>query len=524
MAMVPARSFGQEAHANPRPSTEQAPADDTKRLGELVRQLQTQLQSLNARVQTLEANEKAAKAESANLRAQLAAAGDFAPPLTETRSSSGTTSYSSSSNGLNATVEVAASEPVPTSSEDRISQLEENIELANAKIKEQSQTKVESGSKYRVRLSGLALFNLFTNRGVVDNQDVPQTAKAPGALDSPGTFGGSLRQSQIGLQAFGPDVAGAHTSAELRFDFAGGFPRSPNGSLNGLLRLRTGTVRFDWKDTSIIAGQDYLFFSPLTPTSYASLAIPAMSYSGNIWGWTPQIRVEHRFHVSEASSVTIQTGLLETLSGDTPGPAYERMATWGERSGGPGFATRLAWSHSAFGQNLVAGVGGYYGRQDWGFGRAVDSWAATADLTVPMGRLVEFTGQFYRGRAVGGLGGGIGQSVLWIGQFSDPSTDVYGLDSMGGWTQLKLKPTLKFEINAAFGQDNPFSPRLREFSANPIYLDSLMSRNLTSLVNFVYKPRSDVIFSLEYRHLKTFILDQNFNSANHVNLIVGYIF
>src|SRR5262249_13894212 len=154
---------------------------------------------------------------------------------------------------------------------------------------------------------------------------------------------------------------------------------------------------FDWSNTSIIAGQDYLFFSPLTPTSYASLAIPAFSYSGNLWGWTPQVRVEHRRRISESSSIEVGAGILETLSGDTPGVEYERSATWGEKSGSPGYAARVAWRRSAFGQNIVAGLGGYYGRQDWGFGRSVDSWAGTADLVVPFGHFVEFSGQFYRG-------------------------------------------------------------------------------------------------------------------------------
>jgi hypothetical protein len=288
--------------------------------------------------------------------------------------------------------------------------------------------------------------------------------------------------------------------------------------------MRTAAVHFDWNDTSIVAGQDYLFFSPLTPTSYASLAIPALSYSGNLWGWTPQVRVEHRFHVSEGSAVTVEAGILQTLSGDIPAFDYERTATWGERSGVPGTASRVAWHRSAFGQNIVAGIGGFYGRQNWGFSRSVDSWAGTADLTVPFGRLVEFTGQFYRGRAVGGLGGGIGQSVLWNGAFFDRNTEVYGLDSVGGWAQIKLKPSVKFELNGAFGEDSPFAATLRQFSANPIYANSLLARNLTSLVNFIYKPRSDLVFSLEYKRLKTFTLDSNANTANSVNLVVGYIF
>ena len=525
--LLPLRGWAQATDSAAPPPGDTRSGADMKTLTDLVRQLQSQVQGLNARLLTLEAREKAAVAESQKLRADLAATNTTtASGIMDNRYVVGMTAVEPSaatadSGTANREASMSASPQTP---DERISQLEENLELTNSKIKEQSQTKVESSSKYRVHLSGLALFNLFANRGVVDHQDIPQIAVPAGTFDSAGTFGGSLRQSQIGLQGFGPDIAGAHTSAEIRFDFAGGFAQAPNGILNGLVRLRTGTVRFDWAQTSITAGQDYLFFSPLAPTSYASLAIPALSYSGNLWGWTPRVRVEHRFHISDASTISVQGGIVQTLSGDRPGDTRLRSSTWGEASGQPGYAGRIAWSHAAFGQNIVAGLGAYYGRQNWGFDRNVDGWAGSADLTVPLGRVVEFAGQFYRGRAVGGLGGGIGQSVLWNGQFNDPATEVYGLNSMGGWVQLKVKPTIKFEINGAFGDDNPFASDLRQFIENPIYLHSLLSKNQTSLANFVYRPRSDVILSLEYRHLNTFTLDSNSSSANTINLIIGYIF
>ena len=90
-------------------------------------------------------------------------------------------------------------------------------------------------------------------------------------------------------------VAGARTSAEVQLDFAGGFPATGNGVDFGIVRLQTANLRFDWEHTSIVAGQDSLFISPLSPTSFASLATPAFAFAGNLWGWTPQLRVEHRF-------------------------------------------------------------------------------------------------------------------------------------------------------------------------------------------------------------------------------------
>src|SRR6202040_24309 len=150
--------------------------------------------------------------------------------------------------------QIASSAAVPQKANDeRISKIEEYQQVNDARAAEQSQTKVESSSKYRVRLSGIVLFNTYVNRGTVDNEDFPQIATAPGLLSSDGSFGASLRQSQIGLQGFGPTVAGARTSAELHLDFAGGFPDVANGVSFGIVRLRTGTIRFDWEKASVIA-------------------------------------------------------------------------------------------------------------------------------------------------------------------------------------------------------------------------------------------------------------------------------
>src|SRR5260370_7151238 len=74
--------------------------------------------------------------------------------------------------------------------------------------------------------------------------------------------------------------------------------------------MQTASLRMDWQHTSVVAGQDSLFVSPLSPTSFASLATPAFAFAGNLWGWTPQLRVEHRFSVSDQQTLTVQAGTL----------------------------------------------------------------------------------------------------------------------------------------------------------------------------------------------------------------------
>jgi len=478
----------------------------------LVQDLQSQVRELSAQVNVLKTQQQSIESQSEQLRHEL--------DLTKSQLAAMTRNPSR----VESTPDLSTESKQQAATEDRIAALEENQQLADAKIAEQNQTKVESGSKYRVRLSGIVLFNLFGNAGQVDNLDYPQLAIAPRIVSTDRSLGASLRQSQIGIQAFGPTIAGAHTSADVQFDFAGGFPEVSNGVSFGIMRLRTGTIRFDWAETSLVAGQDSLFFVPLSPTSLATLAVPALAYSGNLWSWTPQVRAEHRFKLTDFTNFQLQAGILDSLSGDVPPSGYYRYPSFGEYSGQPAYAARIAWNRDRSGQRMTVGIGGYYARQVWGYGRAIDAWASTMDVTLPLGKMLAFTGEFYRGRALGGLGGGIRQSVLWNGSLSDPRTEIYGLNSIGGWAQLKLKATPKLQFNGAFGQDNPFASELRKFASNPIYYRNPIAKNQSAFVNFIYQPRSPVVLSFEYRWLKTYTLDSSANTANLLNVSMGFIF
>src|SRR5882724_1782595 len=294
-------------------------------LNDSVRELRQQIRELQAAVTEIRSEAQQYRAETTELRRELQAV----------RSASGNSAASEVAAGPSA-YGPAAAPPRTEAQEDQKIQhaatLEEEYQLLSGKVDEQYQTKIESASKYRMRLSGIVLLNLFSNVGTVDNADIPSIAydRPPGG--SGGSFGGTLRQSQIGLEVFGPQVAGARTKADLQLDLGGGFPRALNGVNFGLLRLRTGTMRLDWAHTSIVAGQDGLFFSPNSPTSFASLAVPAFSYTGNLWGWIPQVRVEHRFSLGEDSSFLVQGGILDSQSGEPPVFVSHRVPQAGERS------------------------------------------------------------------------------------------------------------------------------------------------------------------------------------------------
>jgi hypothetical protein len=484
----------------------------------VVQDLQEQVRQLRTVVDELRSEANQYRAETAELRRELHTAGSHPGTAENDASQIGSPKE-------NADSVQAGSETSTQSLDQRVVALDETTQLLGSKLDEQYQTKVESASKYRVRLSGIVLLNLFSNRGATDNQDFPEYAVAgvPGA--STATLGATLRQSELGLEVFGPRLAGARTSGDLQVDFAGGFPQTLNGANFGLLRLRIARMRMDWDKISLIAGQDNLFVSPLSPDSLASLSVPALAYQGNLWGWIPQIRLERRFDISDGQEITLQGGILDNFTGEPPPILQsERTTQAGESSGQPAYALRAAWRRNMLGRPMMLGIATYYSRQNWGFKRRVDGWSGMADWEIPLPSRFYLSGEFYRGRALGGIGGGVGRSVLFSVYPTAYGSQIQPLDSIGGWSQLKFKATSKLEFNGAFGLDNPLAQNLLVFPESQSYADPNLAQNRAAVVNFIYRPRSDLLLSTEYRHLRTFDIHQSSQTAEQINLGVGILF
>jgi hypothetical protein len=424
-------------------------------------------------------------------------------------------------------IEAHTNQPVGSDSTS-VESLQEDLHLLKQEVDDEYQTKVESWSRYRVRLSGMFLINFFGNRGVADNIENP-TLPVVQPMESQGNFGGTIRQTQLGLEVVGPDFLGARTSGDIHMDFAGGFDDSPGGATVGLPRLRTGTVRLDWKKTSLIAGQDGLFFSPLSPTSLASIEQPPLAHSGNLWAWVPQIRVEQHFKTFSGSEMTVEGGILDPISGELPSDGNSRNLGVGEASLKPALAAHIGWSKPVFRKPLSLGMGTFRSREYWqpsGAGTRTTSWLVSTDWDIPTSRWTSISGSFYRGQSVGVFGGGVGQDVIVSGTPGsvDSPEKFLGIDSMGGWAQLKIQPASKIEFNTAFGQDNPYADELRSQSPTT-YAGAALFRNRAVFTNIIYRPRSDLLFSLELRHLHgVAVIDGSGQSANHVNLGMAILF
>jgi hypothetical protein len=405
-----------------------------------------------------------------------------------------------------------------------VANADQDVGFLAAKIAELHQDKVESASKYPVKISGLVLFNAYRNSGSLDIQDLPSLAfpRYPGTPD--GSIGATMRQTLLGVDASGPKVFGAQSSASVATDFGGGSPTTSYGVVNGLVRMRTADIRLDWEKTSVSIGQETPFFSPLSPTSYATVLEPALAWSGNLWVWTPQIEIEQRLSLKPDSTLVLQGGLLDPLTEEEP-PFQGRVATAGEATRVPALAGRIAIDRStATHYPFILGFAGYRARQQYQTFNQIDSWTVNTDLRIPVGKYLEVSGEWYDGQAVGGLGGGIWTSVVYP-DVDAPHAAIHPLRSTGGWVQLKLKPATRFEINGAFGQDENFGRDLHFFS-NPFTELGFtpFQKNRTELVNLIYTPKSFLLFALEYRHLFTAPALGEGASGDDLNLAVGVRF
>jgi hypothetical protein len=173
---------------------------------------------------------------------------------------------------------------------------------------------------------------------------------------------------------------------------------------------------------------------------------------------------------------------------------------------------------------LQFGLSGYYSRQSYP-GRDGDSWAATGDWQLPLGRFFELSGEAYRGRSLGGLGGGVYKDVV-VG--TDPVTGRSTfrlLNDVGGWTQGKLRFNRLLEANGTFGLDNGFSRDFHSLVLSPTAgAVQLRARNQMISANVIYTPKTYLIISPEYRRIRTFPINSTASTANIFTLSFGYRF
>jgi hypothetical protein len=399
-----------------------------------------------------------------------------------------------------------------------VQQLQNDHDVLAAEVKQHDQTKVETASKFPLRVSGLVLFSSFLNNGAVDNIDLPILA-LPRTNSNRGSLAATLRQTVVGLEGRGPTVGGARTAGDVHVDFFGGTPYTGYTAASGLLRLRTAHVRLDWPNHSLVGAFDSPLIAPQKPTSYIGIGEPPLSWSGNLWIWSPQFQSLNQARLGPGT-LHYDAALIDPASGTVTTYSGERQPDPSESSRQPGYESHVSYSIPLHDRSFTFGGGGYYSRQTYSTHRHVDAYAGTADWRLPFTQWLELSGALYRGRSLAGLGGGAFKDYV-----QNPDTyAVRGLDTEGGWAQLKWRITRQVEGNLMLGEDAAFSSELVYPDNDLPAAYSTLARNRTVIANLTYRPRSYFYITTEYRNIDSWPVTGHVNIAQSVGLATGYSF
>jgi hypothetical protein len=426
----------------------------------------------------------------------------------------------------------SAPQAAPASTGSEIADTREQQAVQESQIATHEQTKVESESKYPVRLTGLLLLNGFVNTRAVDMAATP-TLALPGS----GSTGAAVRQTVLGFDARGPHLFGASSYADLRVDFDGtpqnsavaGMPGYYGSNSNStLLRLRTAHAMLEWPNTQAYFALDRPILSPDTPASLTAVAVPALAWSGNLWTWNPQVGVTQDVGFAGLRDLRLQAALIDV--GDAPLTLPTSLqtltpATTAEQSRWPGVEARVALLGSKVESGSSHfGAGGYFSPHNISPGYNFDAWAGTLDARLVLPAHLELTANSYRGQALGGLGGGAFKDFAY--KYAADTGEFYfrPLDDVGGWAELKEKVSERIELNAAFGMDDVFAGELRKYAVagNTVYQN--LARNRTYTGNVIYSPSAYLLFSLEYRRLESSPVLGLPADSNIIGLGAGYKF
>jgi len=204
-----------------------------------------------------------------------------------------------------------------------------------------------------------------------------------------------------------------------------------------------------------------------------------------------------------------------------------RLPTPGESSRQPVYAARVSGNNRTEDHAVSFGISGIYSPLRFPDGRVLSASGAIADWKFPLIAKLQLSGAFFSGKGLDGFGGLALPSV----QPQDYQHYLYvtaptlaGIPVIGGWSQLKLTLNSRSEFNAAGGLGTRDAGRLRRAAQYDPLLVGVPSSNRIFFFNYIFRPRSDLVFSAEYRYFHTSEILGGPNVAGQVGLAAGFLF
>ena len=292
---------------------------------------------------------------------------------------------------------------------------------------------------------GFVLVNVLFNTDNPIPVDIPVTAKEN--PDGTQSFLITARQTRFGLKMTGTEALGAKVGGGIELDFFGLTGSSSQGGVTqSAPRLRRAFLTLDWKNTRLLAGQEWVVFAPLSPTSLAHVSIPEFSGSGNLWNRIPQITVEYRMKTGEKGEVKGAISMLRPFGADIE-PFFlvsqSEVAGSGEKKGLPFVQGRVGVSVKPA-QDKAVTVGGSFhvGSEEGVAGNDLGTFAVTGDVGVKV------CGFGLSGGGVAGKNTTMLFSQAGVVDRGEPTE--HEVNTSGGWGQVSYTHK-RVGVNAGYG-------------------------------------------------------------------------
>lgn len=279
----------------------------------------------------------------------------------------------------------------------------------------------KSEDKLTIQPYGFFKFDMSYDSDLMSAGNFARWAKPNSSEDAIPTTNITSKQSRFGMNINKGAILG-----KVEIDFYG----SPSVENKGRLMLRKAYAEAKFTNFSLRAGQDSDVISPLVPST---INYPVAWWAGNIGYRRPMLKL---FGTQKSVSWTL--ALARNIGGDLNGNGIDD----GSEGVLPEVQGRLAFTLM---RNYTVGFSGHFAQLDTlGEDGKYKSWSTNLDLNLKITPKITLSGEAFLGTNMAAYLGGIANASTFK-----------GIDTQGGWVNLKIKPNAKHSLSTGFSMDDP---------------------------------------------------------------------
>lgn len=336
---------------------------------------------------------------------------------------------------------------------------------------------------------GILIANVNYNSSSLDPGSIVGFALPDIPTNTP-QFNISPGNTYLGVDIKWPKIGEWEINGKVDFDLRGPTPLRANNIFAPLFIHVYGEAKTE--RYRIMAGQSEDVMSPLYSNSLNTY--PFSYLPGRFGFYRPQVRFETYQPIGDNFTLIYKGAIAQTIQ--TFQVADEVI---GDQAGLPDGQSRLALGygkpdpHDPYHRRpFELGVSGHIGkRQGTRLGvlitdRRFTSWSGDIDLSFKIGRKLRFNAEFFAGSVLGDYAGGVFQTFNPI--------RLVAIRAAGAWAQLTYDISDKWQVNAAYGRDDPYN---RDLALGQ------RSLNVSGFGNFYYRLTPRLWLATEFSRWRT---------------------